>query len=247
MALVITNLALTTELEAVNIMLSCAGEAPLPTGTDLAVTTNADTLIAIGILRNAVRTVQSMGWQFNTEFGFQLVPTTTYDWVDSAAVHTMLNIFTPPANLLGFAVTLLADQQGYRAINTHIRPSRKYTPGTRVFYDRVLNRDGFPVADRPYLYIDPVWAFDFEQMPEEARSFCAIHAARQFVQQAVGSQTLASFTEQDERLAFRNLKTAFGSKDEYNMLKNTDVSKHLGNRPRPGGYVATDPTRKSNS
>jgi len=249
----ITNLAPTTELEAVNVMLSSAGEAPLPVGTDLSVATASDVVVALNILRNSTREVQSMGWKFNTEFGYQLVPSTAnptspFDWVDNAGVHINLNVFLPPANLLGFSLTSIVEQQGYQFVDTVIRPSRKVLIGGQpilVFYDRVFNRDGFPVTERPYLYIDPVWAFDFEKMPEEARRFCAIHAARQFVQQVVGSQTLASFTDQDERLAFRNLKRAFGDEDDFNMLANTDVSKHLGGRPYSGGYISYDPRRKS--
>jgi len=252
---VITNLAPMTELEAVNAMLSSAGEAPLPVGTDLSTVTNSDVVMALNILRNATRDVQNMGWKFNTEFGFQLIPSTAnpaspFDWVDSTGLHTNLNVFLPPANLLGFTVSPIIEQQGYQFVDTVIRPSRKVVVASApilVFYDRVLNRDGFPATERPYLYIDPVWAFDFEKMPEEARRFCTIHAARQFVQQLVGSQTLASFTDQDERFAFRNLKRAFGEEDDFNMLRNTDVSKHLGNRPRFGGYISTDPRRKSPS
>lgn len=244
----ITNLALTTELEAVNAMLSAIGEPPLPAGTDLSIATQADVVMALNLLRNTTRDVQSMGWKFNTEHGFQLAPTATYDWVDSAGLHTMLNIFTPPATLLRFTITKTTDQQGSGLIDTVIRPSRKYTPlNTLVFYDRILNRDGFPLSERPYLYIEPVWGFDFEKMPEEARRYCAISAARQFSQQSVGSPTLASFTQQDEGLAFRNLKREFGEEDEYNMLQNTDVSKMLGWRPRWGGSVTIDPRRQNNS
>jgi Autographiviridae tail tubular protein Gp11 len=242
----ITNLAPTTELEAVNAMLSAAGEAPLPAGTDLSTITNFEQVIALNLLRNATREVQSMGWKFNTEFGYQLVPAvgSPYDWVDNAGVHTNLNIFTQPTGLIRFTLTPIVEQQGYLFVDTVLRPSRKFTPGTLVFYDRLNNRDGFPVSERPYLWIDPVWLFDFEKMPEEARRFCAIHAARQFVQQVVGSQTLASFTDQDERLAYRNLKNAYGDSDDYNMLTNSDVSKHLGNRPRQGGWINTDTRRK---
>lgn len=241
----IVNLAPMTELEAVNAMLSAIGEAPLPAGTDLSTITQADVLMALNLLRNTTRDVQSMGWRFNTEHGYQLAPAATYSWVDTAGVTTPLNIFTPPTNLIRFTVTPTIDQQGCSLIDTVIRPSRKYTPGTLVFYDRILNRDGFPTADRPWLYIEPVWAFDFEKMPEEARRYCAISAARQFVEQAKGSQTLAGFTERDEMLALRNLSRAFGEEDEYNMLQNTDVAKHLGFRPRIGGSVSIDPRRKS--
>lgn len=240
----IVNLAPMTELEAVNAMLSAIGEAPLPAGTDLSVATQADVLMALNLLRNTTRDVQSMGWRFNTEHGYQLAPAATYSWVDTASVTTLLNIFTPPANLIRFTVTKTADQQ-LPDVDTVLRPSRKYTPGTLVFYDRILNRDGFPQTERPYLYIEPVWAFDFEKMPEEARRYCAISAARQFAQQAKGSQMLSSFTERDEMLALRNLKREFGEEDDYNMLQNTDVSKHLGLRPRWGGAVTIDPRRKN--
>lgn len=247
MAQQIINIVPTTELEAVNAMLAAIGEAPLPAGTDLATATQADVGNALNILRNSTREVQSMGWKFNTEFGFEVAPATTFPWIDTAGKTTTLNIFKPAANMLSFKVTPTAEQTGWRMVDAVLRPSRKYLEATKpviVFYDRSLNRDGFAQTDYPFLYIDPVWAFDFEQMPEEARRFCTIRAARQFVQSGVGSETLAGFTAQDEALALRNLKREHGENDNYNILRNMDTLKHLGGRIRGPAGVTYDP-RKS--
>jgi hypothetical protein len=239
----ITNIQPTTELEAVNAMLSAAGEAPIAV---LEGATQADVTMAVNLLRNVTREVQSMGWRFNTEHGFQVAPTTTLVWNDTAGVATTLNIFKPPTNMLAFKLTPSNDQQGSRFVDTEVRRSREYQEGNPavvvlVFYDRALNRDGFPQSDRPYLYIDPVWGFDFEQMPEVARRFCTIRAARMLLQQGVGSETLSSFTEADEMLALRNLKREQGEEDDFNMLNSLSVLSKFGRRPLRNFGVTHDP------
>lgn len=240
----ITNLQPTTELEAVNAMLSAIGEAPI--SGDPAVSPLSSVAMALNILRDVTREVQMMGWRFNTEFGYELVKTgdSPFSVTDTAGVITLLNIFLPPANLLGFAVTQSSDQQDLDLI---IRISRKYLVAAvpvLVFYDRSLNRDGLDSTKFAHLYIDPVWGFNFEQMPEEARRYCTIVAARQFVGRSSGSQTLMSFTEADELRAFRNLKREFGSEDTYNMLNNASVLAAFGRRPVAVSGVLYDP-RKS--
>lgn len=61
----------TTELEAINTMLSTIGEAPVNTVEDNGI---VDAVIARQILRSTSREVQSRGWHFNTEKGFLLTP-----------------------------------------------------------------------------------------------------------------------------------------------------------------------------
>lgn len=249
MAQIITNLTATTELEAINAMLTGIGEQPLPTGTDLATSTQSDVAMALGILRDISREVQSMGWKFNTEFGFELAPTTTYDWVDTAGVTTTLNIFTPPAHLSGFKVTEITEQIGWKAVDTEIRPSRKYQVSSTpvlVFYDRSGARDGFEASKYPYLYINPIWLFAFEQLPEVARRYIVTKAGRTFVQSSVGSDTLARFTEKNEAIALRNLKREQGAEDTYSFVGNVGKWSARGRRPSaPVGFV--DPRRNRNS
>ena len=58
------SLTLSTELEAVNQMLSAIGEAPI---NQLDTATTADARVAKQILDEVSRDVQSRGWHFNTE------------------------------------------------------------------------------------------------------------------------------------------------------------------------------------
>lgn len=60
-----------TELEAVNILLTTIGEAPVNTLTGNQVT---DVTIANQVINEVSREVQSMGWHFNTEYSVPLTP-----------------------------------------------------------------------------------------------------------------------------------------------------------------------------
>lgn len=61
----------TTELDAINTMLSVIGEAPVNTVEDNG---NVDAVMALQILRSTSREVQARGWHFNTEKGYPLTP-----------------------------------------------------------------------------------------------------------------------------------------------------------------------------
>ena len=61
----------TTELEAINSMLSAIGEAPVNTVEDNGV---VDAVMARNILRSVSREVQSRGWHWNTEKDFKITP-----------------------------------------------------------------------------------------------------------------------------------------------------------------------------
>jgi hypothetical protein len=60
-----------TELEAVNVLLTTIGEAPVNTLTGNQVT---DVTIAMQVLNEVSREIQSQGWYFNTENGVKLNP-----------------------------------------------------------------------------------------------------------------------------------------------------------------------------
>lgn len=236
---ILTGLIATTEIEAVNAMLAAIGEDPLDTGTDLSTATQPDVTMAVNTLRNTTREILSMGWRFNTEFGFEVKPSDTLDWTGSDSVTVPLNIYTPPAGLISFSVTKNDDQMGCKLVDTELRPARIYAEGsipeglttTVVFYDRQHARDGFPTADRSFLYINPVWLFPFEQLPEVCRKYIVTKAVRGFVGSSIGSDTLVGFTRQDEAVALRNLKREQGEEDSYSFLSNIDTFSARGRRP----------------
>ena len=63
----------TTQLDAVNTMLSIIGEPPINSITG---TSRADALIAVNILNEVSREVQNAGWHFNTEKNVEFQPNT---------------------------------------------------------------------------------------------------------------------------------------------------------------------------
>jgi len=63
----------TTELDAINTMLSVIGEAPVNTVEDNGI---VDAVLALQILRSTSREVQARGWHFNTEKNYPLTPDT---------------------------------------------------------------------------------------------------------------------------------------------------------------------------
>lgn len=65
-------LGLTTELDAINTMLSIIGEAPVNTVEDTGV---VDAVIARQILNETLRQVQSTPWHWNTDYNVTLTPT----------------------------------------------------------------------------------------------------------------------------------------------------------------------------
>lgn len=62
---------MTTKLEAINTMLSCVGQSPLKT---LEGTKSSFTITAEQILDEECKRVLLTGWDFNTEYNYQLTP-----------------------------------------------------------------------------------------------------------------------------------------------------------------------------
>lgn len=232
---VITTIRPTTELEAVNEMLAEVGESPLPAGTDLSTATQADIAVAINILRKTTRDVLAAGWRFNTEMGVQIAPTATYVWLDRSGVSTTLNVFKCPVDRLSWRQTKCSDNASLDLVE---RPSKFYVEAALpvlVLYDRAKNRDGAQASLYPYVYLDLTYAFDFTMLPESARGFITMRAARSFSQQILGSGELRSFTQQDEAAAYRSLKRDQGLLNNINMLQTAGARNLLGRRPYNDG------------
>ncbi len=238
---VITSLAPTTELEAVNTMLVSIGEAPLAAGTDLSTSTQGDVELSIQLLKECSRETQLQGWRFNHEPGLEISPTTTYSWVDTDGVTTSLNIFKLPSSsprILRWEQTVCSENNNLDLVE---RPSKKYTESAAsvlVLYDRTKNRDGAEASVYPYVYIDATFAFNFEQLPESARRYIAVRAARQLAQKALGSVEKSRFTSEDEAVALRSLVRDQGLTKRLNILNTSGASGHLGGRPRPFGGLS---------
>lgn len=229
----LTPLVSTTELAAVNRLLSAIGEAPI---SDLVASTREDVSLAATLLREASIEVQSLGWKFNTEFGYEIAPSATLAWEGTDGETDTLNVFLPPSGLLSFRLSAEPAQAGRDII---IRKSRTYESGGNnvlVFYDRAFNRDGLPQSTFEFLYIDPTWLVEWEFLPESARRYIVLRAARQFTQQTLGSADIVGFTEQDEARALYALQLEQGDEEDISMLDNLEISRVRGVRPAYYGF-----------
>lgn len=176
----------TTELEAVNLMLSTIGESPVNTLEDVGV---VDAVVALSILQMASRQVQLIGWHWNTEEDFPLAPT------------------YPEGEILLPANTLKVDTSGDDSSLDLVQR------GNRL-YDRVNHT--FAVGRT--VKVEIVFCLPFDQLPEAARAYIAIRAARQFQEKSVGSETLRAFSKADELQAMAALVDAEAETQDFNIL-----------------------------
>jgi hypothetical protein len=227
----INNIVATTELEAVNSMLAAVGTAPI---TDLVAGQSLlDVEMATARLKAAAREVQSAPWQFNRRPKYPVSSAAVTSWTDPDGTDTDIYIFLPPTGLAGF--DNMAQPYSYNVPDVVIAPSLEYAPvGTQVFFDRANHRDGLPTSEYPdqKFFINAWFFLDFDKLPETARRYITVLAARRFIAATIGSQELEGFSLKDEAQALRLLKRDQGDDTNPNMLNHPDVNRVLGGRVR---------------
>jgi hypothetical protein len=182
-----TVLTPTSELEAINTILSVIGESPISSLSDIS--SVADAVTAQSILSEVSRQVQTKGWHFNTEKDFELSP-------DTFAKEIVI-----PSNAL--RVDSMGDDREMDVVQR----------GHRL-YDRVKHTFQFDKS----IKCDLVVLLPFDQLPQAARHYVTIKAARIFQSRTVGSEALYQFTSIDERDALLDLKRNEGITGDYNIL-----------------------------
>lgn len=151
--------------------------------------TTADTANAEAVLDEVLRDVQTEGWHFNTESEVPFTPDNS----------KLINL---PANVAKIDLSA-SDTQEVDIVQR----------GTRL-YDRKARSYEFK---RP-LKADVVYLLPFEELPEAARRFIAVKAARIFHDRFVGSETTHRFTEQDEIRARMALTSANTDNADANIF-----------------------------
>ena len=180
-------LTLTSELDAINIMLGTIGESPI-NSLDAAAGV-VDAVTARSILSEVAVQVQEEGWHFNTDYEFVLTP-------DAGTKEIYV-----PGNVIEI------DTSPYDAnFDVAIR-------GVRL-YDRTNKTYQFEKS----LKCDMVVLLEFSELPQAARHYVTVRAARVFQQRVVGSDTLGSFTEKDEARALVSMRRIESRTADYNIL-----------------------------
>lgn len=185
----------TTILEAVNLMLSTIGEAPVNTVENNGV---LDAVAAKQHLSTINREVQTRCWHWNREEGVVITPS-----------HPDKFIILP-ANVLRVDAT--GRSAGFDVVQR----------GNRL-YDRKRHSYQF---DEP-LMVDMVVLLPFEELPEAARHYIAIRAARKFQESVLGSSEISQFSLRDELMAKVTLEDSEAETAGFNIFDNAWVQEVL--------------------
>ena len=152
--------------------------------------------LALSILDEVIREVCIRGWHFNTEEDVPLVPDND-------------GFITVPGNW--GRVDL--DVSRYPTKNVVIKDGRLYDKDGRTFvWGSTVN------ATLVYL-------LDFEELPELARQYTMIRAARKFQERAQGSVQHAQFTARDEAQAYANLRHGEAQDSDRTIFDNWGVAR----------------------
>ena len=152
-------------------------------------TVPVDVRIAQSTLTEVNKQVQAEGWSFNTE-------------IDVTLTRNASN------NIVLGTDVLRVDAQ------THDHPSINPIQRGLKLYDRKNNTFIFDVD----LKCTVVYFRSFDELPEQARSYMTIKAARIFVDRLVSDQSLRTYTQEDEIRARSVLMETDLSNEDHNIL-----------------------------
>ena len=149
-----------------------------------------DARIAQSTLTEVNKSVQSEGWSFNTE-------------IDVTLTRNGSNQINIPTNILRIAA------------NIHQHPTIDPIQRGLKLYDRQNNKFEFDED----LICTVVYFRDFDEIPEPARHYMNIKAARIFVDRLVSDQGLRTYTQQDEQRARAILMETDLANGDHNILR----------------------------
>ena len=189
----------TTELEAVNTILSTIGEAPLSTLTG---SLPVDGTTAKNILSEISREVQSAGWHFNSHYKVDL----SRDSFNKIPIGT---------DVLRVELNDRYDKSSYDVVQ---RDS--------YLYNLAKNEETFEqdFEDNTIVYL-----LDFVKLPEQARRYITIRAARVFHDRTLGANTIHKFSSEDEARSLAVMRQAEAATAD-NSIFNSYLTNYIVNR-----------------
>jgi hypothetical protein len=153
-----------------------------------------DAVMALQALSAVNRAVQLKGWHWNTEENYPIAAT------------------YPEGELRLPRNTLKVDTSGADGdLDLVHRGQRLYDRKNHTFQ---IGRS---------VKVDIVFLLPFEELPEAARTYITVKAARRFNEGQIGSELLSNFTLRDEQMALFALEEAEGETADYNILDNAFI------------------------
>lgn len=191
-----------TKLEAVNEMLSVIGESPI---NSLSGSLTQDASMAENLLDRTSREVQMHRWVFNVEDNYPLA-------VDGDGFIQL------PTDCLFCDVDPCRQSASMDVV----------VRGTRL-YDRKNQTYVFTTSP---IYVELTRFLDFEDLPEAARNYITLRAARKFQDRVQGSQADHFYTAQDEQDARAAMRQHELRSGDQTIFSNYNVARTLRRTPR---------------
>lgn len=172
----------------------------------------ADASLAQSILSTVSREVQLRGWAFNREYEYPITP-------------DINGYITVPSNCVQIkvATTMKADWD-------------LVWRGTQM-YDRQNHTNVFAQT----IKFDLKVLLTFEALPEAARSYITVRAARIFIDQGVGNSEMHGYAEKDELSALAVLKEDEAEVEDFNILTDNYTVFRSLDRNAYAGYQLINP------
>jgi hypothetical protein len=160
--------------------------------------TSVDALTAQSILANVNRSIQAEGWFFNSEYDYPLVPDQNSN-------------LPLPTNIM--AIDSTSDSHDYQLVQ---RGARAYDRKNHTYtFTQTVN-------------CDLILLLAFDEIPEAARNYIALRAARILQDRLLGSDSLHGMNREDEYHALTTLRLMESETADYNILTgNADVYRIL--------------------
>ena len=198
-------LAPSTKLDAVNALLTAVGEYPITNLLDDV----AEAQIAISVLDEVSREVQSRGWSWNTRRKAKLTPNTN-------------NEISVPTN-----VSRVDPTDSYGAEDR----TKRYTIRDGKLYDMVE----FTSTFEDVCYANLVYLWEFDDLPEEARRFITLDAQQRYMNRVVGADADMAQVQSQATRAWVALEQDEDLSADRNVLWDNPLSNYISSR-HLGGY-----------
>lgn len=172
-------------------MLTAIGESPI---SSLNGTTSASVAIAENVLDEVNRSVQSIGWHFNTEYDIELSP------------DSVTKKISTPGNALRVEVPRTSTTD-YVERNGHL-------------YDVVEHSYTF---DSSIKKITIVYMREWDETPQAFRHYVTVRAAKTLHDRLLGTNAAHVFSREDEYAALSALKRHDMRGNEYSIFESYDM------------------------
>jgi hypothetical protein len=197
--------ALTSELDAVNQMISSMGEAPV---TTLVPSPSIDVDNALAALNEADKQVQRKGWEWNREYAFPL---------QLAADGTC----PLPANILRVVAAYESPPTDVDIPDSGVQlpgplgPSLKVVARGLQLYDQI--NQTYVFQNGP-IYVDTIVRLQWDLLPETARAAIALTALGKFQSRSQQSSIVLQFNPQDLKEAMADLQNQQDDESQQNSI-----------------------------